>query len=155
MSTLKWRDCMCIGLLTVGLSLSVSGCGGGGDDEPDGGGAGGTNSPAGGDDGTLPPLVVPATAPQLVSPDDDATLFVPSDVRNDLTFSWTAVPGATYYMVQVDDMRKDTGDTATVMTVGGLGVHTWKVWGMNNESDNPMPTSETFTFTLRKGLATR
>ena len=154
MNAMKWSEWLGLGLLTISLSWAASGCGGGGDDESDGGGSGGTNTVIV-TNTTLPPLTVPVAAPDLISPVDGATLFVPSDVRNDLTFSWTAVPGATYYMIQVDEMRKDTGDTSTIMTVGGLGVHTWKVWGMNNESDDPMPTSEIFTFTLRKGLTTR
>ena len=167
MNAIKWMKWMSIGLLTMGLAVAMSACDDDDDDDGDGGTPGATNAPAAPSTPTTPtPTNAPADdspaddplpvfeviAPQLLSPADGSSLFVPSEVQNEITFSWTAVPGATYYMLQLDESRKDTGDTSTTMTAVGLGQHSWKVWGMNNESANPMPTSATFHFTLRKAF---
>ncbi len=114
-----------------------------------GSGSSGTSGGATGSSGTAtPPPAQVLVAPQLVTPIPNQVFFVAG--TEDIQFEWTPVPGATHYILELDGTQH--GGTVTKATVNlGIGVHTWRVWGLVNGQDGPK--SETSTFSLESLFA--
>ena len=148
MSALQWMKWFCIGLLAAGCALATTGCddddegsnGGdetpvetdtGGDDAADvvdsGEDAASEVADSGEDDSAEEPVVddgdddsitVALAAPQLVSPANGAVFNVVATAN--VTFKWTAVPGAAAYVFELNGDRKIlNGTTITVACSGG------------------------------------
>ncbi|MEM3628775.1 MAG: hypothetical protein QXQ94_10830 [Candidatus Bathyarchaeia archaeon] len=94
---------------------------------------------------TLKAVSAPSTAPSLVSPNNGAILS-----RAVVTFSWSPVPGATYYELFVSGENfafavtyiTDTSYSSDLVISGS---YTWKVRGFNDVGYGPWSDSWTFT----------
>ncbi len=81
-------------------------------------------------------------APQLVSPFPNQVFFAAStDVYQ---FVWTPVPGATHYILEIDEIQHHgTGTRAKVKL--GIGGHEWRVCGVVNGEHGPMSDVSRFS----------
>ena len=144
MRSLKWLKWICVGLLSVGVAFATIGCSDDDDDDDDASGGGTTvvvvtNVV----DGTTvvvtnvveaPPALV---APQLVSPEDGwkvNTLLLAGD-GYDVSFEWTAVPGAVAYVFELDGVETVLTGTTTTEELT-YGEYEWRVWARNAAGAN-------------------
>jgi len=144
MKTMKWIG-WCGMVLLVGSLMWTTGCGG------SSGSGGGTTTivvtNAVGETTTVVVTNEPAAqalvAPQLASPVNNAT---PSSktMPGKVDFIWTAVPGATSYVLELDGTEHAVNGTSTSENVA-LGTHNWRVWAMANGVKGP----ESMKFSFR------
>ncbi|MBM3991861.1 MAG: hypothetical protein FJ298_12740 [Planctomycetes bacterium] len=89
--------------------------------------------------GTPPPVPAPTYRPTLLTPSNGQSLFGPA-----VTLTWTAVPGATGYDVDVDGFIYPVATGLSFAYTSTTGAHSWAVRAKNTAGVGPF--SSYFTF---------
>lgn len=138
---LKWLGMI---LLAAGCAVTMMACGGSdGDDDGDGSG----------DEATA------LAAPQPLTP-ENGTVFktlLPGGAKYSVDFEWTAVPGATSYLLEISgagSLPKATAisvpGTHATWSVG-YGDYQWRVWAKQGNGD-PGIASGFYLFSVQSSL---
>lgn len=135
MKTMKWIS-WCSAVLLVGSLMWTTGCGGSSGD-----GGGGTTTivvtNAAGETTTVvvtnEPAAAALVAPQQVMPHagqefGSIIVIVPLDID----FQWTAVPGASSYVLQVNGQSYQVNGTTKTVSLA-IGDHKWRVNAVSGE----------------------
>lgn len=145
----KWWMCFCTGLLALACAVSLTACSDGDDDDDAGGVVVVTNVVNG---TTVVVTNAPApqalVAPQLVSPADgtEYSAILILDPGYNVSFEWTAVPGAASYVLELDGKQNAVAGTTTTLPVKGFGNHKWRVWAKDaNGASGPASGKDSFT----------
>lgn len=69
-------------------------------------------------------------APLLLSPAQNTTIFK-SDVKNEITFQWTAIPGAVRYWIEV--ANDNSSFTDLIFSQDNIGTNEFKIYDVKND----------------------
>lgn len=150
MNSMKWMKWFFAGLLAVGCALAMSACGGGDDGKDNGGGVVVVTNVVGGT--TVVVTNVPVlVAPQLVTPADNTTystlLLVGMGYK--VNFEWTAVAGATSYVLELNGAQTPVAGTTATLELG-YNTYNWRVWAKN--ASGAGPASGKFKFIVKSSM---
>lgn len=153
MSEMKWLKWCLVGLLAAGCAMTMTACGSDDDDDDAAGGGVVVVTNVVGGTTVVVTNVAPAAlvAPQLVTPADDTvygTLLLVG-TGYPVNFEWTAVPGATSYILELDGAQTAVAGTTTSMELD-YGDYEWRVWA--RDASGAGPASGKFSFKIKSNL---
>ena len=147
----RWWMCFCTGLLALACAVSMTACSDGDDDDDSGGVVVVTNVVNGTTVVVTNAAPQALVAPQLISPADgtEYSAIVILDPGYNVSFEWTAVPGAASYVLELDGNQNAVAGTTATLPVKGFGSHKWRVWAKDGDGASG-PASAKDSFTINK-----
>ena len=150
----RWWMCFCTGLLALACAVSLTACSDDDDDDDAGGVVVVTNVVNGTTvvvTNAAPPAPQALVAPQQVSPADgtEYSTIVILDPGYNVSFEWTAVPGAASYVLELDGTQHAVAGTTVTLPVSDFGNHKWRVWAKDaNGASGPASSKDSFSINV-------
>ncbi len=151
----RWWMCFCTGLLALACAVSMTACSDGDDDDDDAAGVVVVTNVVNGTTvvvtNAAPPAPQALVAPQQVSPADgtEYSTIVILDPGYNVSFEWTAVPGAASYVLELDGTQHAVAGTTVTLPVSDFGNHKWRVWAKDaNGASGPASSKDSFSINV-------